>query len=249
MHRGFTASKKYTVTASLAIWALAAQAARAESEAAAALTWRDVLQSGGLPMYVLAGLLGAMSILAVALVIYFFIVLRASQVAPYTVHRAILENIRLGAFDTARKACEHRPCPLSAVALTAMDYVRDVPDVDPALLKDIMEGEGARQSDSIMGQTQYLLDIAAVAPMIGLLGTVWGMIQAFGSIATDIASAKPIVLAEGVSQALLTTAWGLMLGIPAMIFYAYFRRQASKVVSYLESATTDIMTALQSRSA
>ena len=217
------------------------------SEVAVQFTWRDVLQSGGAPMYGIAGLLGAMSILAVALIIYLFIVLRPSQVAPISMGRELIENIRRNNLDGARRICENRPCPLSAVVLVAMDYMRDVPDVDPALMKDIMEGEGARQSESIQGQTQYLLDISVVSPMVGLLGTVWGMIRAFSSIATDIASAKPIVLAEGVSQALLTTAWGLMLGIPAMIFYAYFRRRSSQVISYLESASTDALIALQTR--
>lgn len=211
------------------------------------LTWREVLQSGGTPMYVIAGLLCAMSVMAVALVIYFLIVLRASQVAPIALGRTLIDNLRHGGMDYARKSCEHRPCPLSAVALSALDYMRDVPDVDPALMKDVMEGEGARQSESIQGQTQYLLDIAVISPMVGLLGTVFGMINAFGAIASDIASARPLVLAEGVSQALLTTAWGLMLGIPAMIFYAFFRRRASQVVSYLEAASTDILIALQIR--
>ncbi len=213
----------------------------------APLTWREVLQSGGTPMYIIAGLLCVMSVMTVALIIYLLIVLRTSQVAPVNLGRAVIDSLRQGSIDTARKSCEHRPCPLSAVALSAMDYMRDVPDVDSALMKDVMEGEGARQSESIQGQTQYLLDIAVISPMVGLLGTVWGMINAFGAIASDIASARPIVLAEGVSQALLTTAWGLMLGIPAMLFFAFFRRRASQVVSYLEAASTDILIALQIR--
>ena len=83
--------------------------------------------------------------------------------------------------------------------------------------------------------------------MIGLLGTVFGMLRAFGSVARDIASAKPVVLAEGVSQALVTTAFGLIVGIPAMMFYAYFRRRAAKQISHLEAASTDILTALMSK--
>ena len=107
--------------------------------------------------------------------------------------------------------------------------------------------EGGRQAETIQGQTQYLLDIAAVAPMVGLLGTVFGMLRAFSSIALDIAKAKPILLASGVSQALVTTAFGLMVGIPAMMFYAYFRRQSSKMVSHLESSSSDVLTALLSK--
>jgi len=207
------------------------------------LSWQEVLSNGGWPMFVL----GFVSILAVAFIIYFFVVLRASQIAPERLRRGLRESLLKGGIEQARKMCEDRPCPLSAVALAAMDYIRDVSDADPALLKDVIEGEGARQSESIQGQTQYLLDIAVVAPMIGLLGTVLGMLRAFSSIALDIAKAKPIVLAGGVSQALVTTAFGLLVGIPAMMFYAYFRRQSSKMVSHLESASTDMLTALLSR--
>ena len=201
---------------------------------------REVLRNGGWLMYVLAG----MSFLTVAFVIFFFVVLRPGQVAPPVLHRELSDKIKAGALDDARRAAEYRPCPLSAVTLAAMNYVRTMPNVDPVLLKDIVEGEGARQAEAIQGQTQYLLDIAVVSPMIGLLGTVFGMLKAFGSVAHDIASAKPVVLAAGVSQALITTAFGLIVGIPAMIFYAYFRRRASKLVSHLESSATEILTAL-----
>ena len=131
--------------------------------------------------------------------------------------------------------------------MTAMTYLDEVGDVDPGVLKDVIEGEGARQAEEIQGQTQYLMDIAAIAPMIGLLGTVFGMLQAFSSVALDIAKAKPVLLAAGVSKALVTTAFGLIVGIPAMLFYAYFRRRSSKMVSVLELASMDVLTKLVSK--
>jgi biopolymer transport protein ExbB len=219
-------------------WAQGAAAPAAES-----LSWRGVVESGGWLMYVLA----AMSLLTVALVVYFFAILRVGQVAPRPLHRELVERLRAGQLDEARRACEFRPAPLAAVALVAMDYARSVPSPDPVLLKDVMQGEGARQADAIEGQTRYLLDVAVVAPMVGLLGTVFGMLRAFSAVALDIAKARPMVLAGGVSQALVTTAFGLMVGIPATIFYAYFRRRSAMVVSHLEAASTDVLTALLSR--
>jgi biopolymer transport protein ExbB len=174
-------------------------------------------------------------------------VLRNGQVAPRALRRELIEKIRAGALDDAGTACDYRSCPLSAVAAAGIEYIRTVPQTDAMILRDVMEGEGGRQSEAIQGQTQYLLDIAVVAPMVGLLGTVFGMLRAFSSVALDIAKAKPVVLAGGVSQALITTAFGLIVGIPAMIFFAYFRRRASKVVSHLEAASADVLTALLSR--
>lgn len=204
------------------------------------MPWQEILASGGWLMYVLA----FMSVLTVAFVIYFFVVLRTAQIAPRKLRRDLMDKIRDGAREDARRACEYRPCPLAAVAMVAMDTLRDTPGANALLVKDIVEGEGSRQAESIQGQIQYLHDIGVVAPMMGLLGTVLGMLQAFGSLALNEAAAKPVVLAHGVSQALVTTAFGLFVGIPAMIFYAYFRRRATKQVSYLESASGEVLMAL-----
>lgn len=206
------------------------------------MSWQEIVQHGGSLMWVLAGL----SVLTLAFVIYFFVILRKSMVAPRALQRELVDKLRSGAMDDARRLCEFRSCPLSSVAMSAMDYARDVPQADAMLLKDVIEGEGSRQAEHIQGQTQYLMDIAAVAPLIGLLGTVFGMLRAFSSVALNIANAKPVVLAAGVSQALVTTAFGLMIGIPAMAFYAYFRRKAAKLVAFLEASSTEVLTALLS---
>lgn len=204
------------------------------------MTWQEAVQYGGWLMWVLA----AMSVFALALIVYFLFTLRVGQTAPRRLRRELIENLTQGDRAEARKLCEDIPCPLSTVTLAAMDYLRDIPDPDPVLLKDIIESEGARQAERMQGATQLLLDVGAIAPMVGLLGTVFGMLQAFGGIAYSMESAKPVVLAQGVSQALVTTAFGLLIGIPAMMFYAYFRRRASRQIAILEVAVTDILTAL-----
>lgn len=190
----------------------------------------------------------AVSVLTLAFIIYFIVVLRTGQVAPRKLHRRLVEHLRAGEFEDARKECERQRCALAYVTLAAVNYMRQMPDPDPTLLKDIIEGEGARQAETIQGQTLYLLDIAAIAPMMGLLGTVFGMVRAFGGVAEGLASAKPVALAGGVSQALYTTAFGLIIGIFAMVFYAIFRRMAAKLISHLEAASIDILTAFMGRS-
>lgn len=204
---------------------------------------RDIVKNGGKVMYVLA----ALSVFTVAFIVYFFIVLRVAQIAPAVLRKDIVEKVRQGDLNDVRRVCEYKSCPLSAVTLSAVDYLRDISEVDPVLMKDVVEGEGARQAEAIQGQTQYLYDIAVVAPMLGLLGTVLGMLKAFSTIAFDLAQAKPVNLANGVSQALITTAFGLIVGITAMIFYSFFRRKAARLISVLESASTDVLTAILGR--
>ena len=114
--------------------------------------------------------------------------------------------------------------------------------------KNIVESEGARQADSMLSQAQLLLDLSAIAPMLGLLGTTLGMLKAFGAVAQDVmVAAKPVILAQGVSQAIITTIFGLIVAIPCMAAYAYFRRRASKLVGQLELASAEIVTAVAAR--
>lgn len=95
--------------------------------------------------------------------------------------------------------------------------------------------EGGRIADRLMASVDWLADIAAIAPLIGLLGTVLGMFQAFGGIASDVqAGAKPMVLAQGVSQAIVTTIFGLVIAIPCLFMHAIFRRRAAKRIAEIE---------------
>ena len=95
--------------------------------------------------------------------------------------------------------------------------------------------EGGRIADAMMSSVDWLADIAAIAPLVGLLGTVLGMFQAFGGIASDVsAGAKPVVLAQGVSQAIVTTIFGLVVAIPSLAAYAIFRRRAQKRIAEIE---------------
>jgi biopolymer transport protein ExbB len=208
------------------------------------MSFDQIMRTGGGVMWVLAGA----SFLTVVFVVYFAMVIRVAYVVPRRVQRDIIDKLKSGApLDDVHKFCEDNPCALSMVVARAIDYMRNSPGTDVASLKDIMEGEGARQSDSIQGQAQYLLDIAVLSPMLGLLGTVIGMLQAFNAVALDTAVARPVELAAGVSKALVATAFGLIVGIPSMGFYGYFRRKASNVVSNLELAAIEVFTVLAGR--
>ncbi len=103
------------------------------------------------------------------------------------------------------------------------------------------EAEGGRIADRLMSQAEWLADIAAIAPLVGLLGTVLGMYQAFGGIANDLAAnARPVVLAQGVSQAIVTTVFGLIVAIPALAAHAFFRRRTARRVAQLESLAVEL---------
>ena len=229
-----------SVTAAVAQEAAEAVAAAAPAAGKYGMSFKQAWEYGGWIMWVLA----AVSVFALSLVFYFSWALRANGVTPHDLLTDILAKIRVGDLNEVRRLCDRHPCPLSAIVLAALDCLRNVPNCDVTLLRDATESEGARQADAIQGQTEFLLDVSTISPLLGLLGTVTGMLTAFGSIATDVASAKPVVLAAGVSQAIVTTVFGLIVAIPAMAFYAWFRRRASRQISNLEAASSEVLTAI-----
>src|SRR5207248_219301 len=90
----------------------------------------------------------------------------------------------------------------------------------------------------------YVADIGMIAPLLGLLGTVFGIIHSFGALGADIGSARYVALSRGISEALVNTSAGLAIGIPAMMFYAFFRGRAQKLISELEAASTHVLALL-----
>ena len=204
------------------------------------MSMQEIIETGGWIMYIL----GAMSVFGLAMIIYFLLVLRQGQLIPKKLLQNVQQLLSKGRVDETRALCRKKRSPVSSVILAALDYAQTTDDPEPTLLKEVIEGEGSRQATLIQNQIQYLLDIGVIAPMFGLLGTVWGMLKAFNTVALDLAKAKPMLLAAGVSQALITTVGGLAVAIPAMIFYAYFRGRTSKLLARLETVSAELLTLL-----
>ena len=104
-----------------------------------------------------------------------------------------------------------------------------------------VETAGSHVAERLQASVDWLADLAAIAPLVGLLGTVLGMFQAFGGIANDLAAnARPVVLAQGVSQAIVTTVFGLVVAIPCLVFYAILRRRTARRIAGLESLAVSL---------
>lgn len=202
-----------------------------------------ILESGGVLVIVLA----AMSVVAAALILYFFFTLNASRVMPSAFLRDVEVMLEQGRFEEALALCERNRSPAARIVQSAVQYVERVGEPDPDLLRQLVEGEGIRQAGRLQAQISYLMDIGVIAPMVGLLGTVMGMLTSFSAVALDIHKARPMELANGVSQALVTTAAGLMVAIPAMVFYSLFRGRLTKLTGSMELAATNVVTLLAHR--
>ncbi|MEI6210691.1 MAG: MotA/TolQ/ExbB proton channel family protein [bacterium] len=206
-------------------------------------TLRQAWRAGGWIMWILAGMAGC----GVLLMLRQLIFSNAQSVIPRGLLTEMLDRVRAGELSAARRGCEERPCPLSAIALKAFDHLRHAPKAGVSLLRDTVEAEGARQADLMTSQAQLMLDIAVIAPMFGLLGTVLGLLQVFGPAATDPALMRAALQAGGIVQALSTTAFGLLVAIPAMACHAWLRRRTTRQIAALESAAAEIVMAVVGR--
>src|SRR5213595_2189264 len=133
---------------------------------------------------------------------------------------------------------------IARVVQKMLDFTTKNPHADFQQLREIAETEGTRVAASLNNRVIYLADIGMIAPLLGLLGTVLGIIRSFGALGADLGTARYVLLSKGISEALVNTCAGLSLGIPAMMAYAFFRGKAQKLISELESASTHVLALL-----
>lgn len=196
------------------------------------ITLAQAWNYGGPLMWVLAGL----SVIAGAIVLYLLFAQRRGALAPRTLVSDVFSKLQAGDHGEARRLCDRRPCAFSALVLAALDSVRTTPAGQRPSVSQAVETAGAHAAERLQASVDWLADIAAIAPLVGLLGTVLGMFQAFGGIAGDLAAnARPVVLAQGVSQAIVTTVFGLVISIPCLAFHAMLRRRTAKRIAGLET--------------
>jgi biopolymer transport protein ExbB len=213
------------------LWALSASAqAQAPGAAAGTGTWGEILSRGGPVMLVLA----AMSLVTVFLIFYYLFTLRSELIVPSALLKQLAAALHQKDYDLMMRACEADGSPAAKVIAAGLGIHRRTKR-NYALVRGALEDEGARQAGVLWQRIQYLQDIAVIAPMVGLLGTVIGMIQSFMGMQAQDAAPRPTVIADGVSMALVTTAAGLLLGIFAMIVYAAFRGRIHRLVGELET--------------
>jgi biopolymer transport protein ExbB len=118
---------------------------------------------------------------------------------------------------------------------------KENPYLDLESLQKIAEAEGNRFVLKLNQPTTLLMDLGVIAPMIGLLGTVVGILRAFGNLADDVTPMRTVLLAGGVSQALVATAIGLVIGMLAMFFYAIYRSRVNYLIGQFETVITPLM--------
>lgn len=168
------------------------------------------------------------SILALAIIFERFYTLRHQQIVPPGLLEQTLENLRKhGANPDVMRALSEG----SALGRIFAVGVRNV-NVSRELMKESLEEAGRAVAHDLERYLTTLGTIASVAPLMGLLGTVVGMVEIFGSQSPS--GGNPAVLAHGISVALYNTAFGLIVAIPSLIFYRFFRGRVDAFLVEME---------------
>ena len=178
------------------------------------------------------------SMVTLTLIIYcFFTLTEKSITTPELLERMepFFENEDLEGLATY---VSERPQATARIVDRTLQFLERHPDADADSIRIVAETEGNRIAASLNQRVLYIMDVGVLSPMLGLFGTVVGILNSFGHIASTESPMRTMLLAGGVSQALVSTAAGLIVGITAMAFFAYFRGRVGHLVSVLESEST-----------
>ncbi len=196
----------------------------------------SIIQAAGWPIWPLI----ACSVLALALICERFVSLKTARIAPpKLLDEAITVSSRsLPTPDVVNQLAQSSA--LGEVLASGLRALNTNPQCSEADLRATMEGSGRAVAHRLEKYLSALGTIASAAPLLGLLGTVIGMIEIFGSQGGNtgaLGGGNPAQLAQGISIALYNTAFGLIVAIPALIFWRYFRGRVDAYLLTLELAS------------
>lgn len=199
----------------------------------------SIFLRGGFIMYPIL----LLSVLGVGIAIERYLVIRKARMNAPKFTLNIRNMLVKGDFEGAIKLCMQENTPTANMIKKGLKKIK----FGHERVKEAIEDSGKQEITKLEKGLSILATIAGVAPLLGFLGTVTGMIGAFMKIQDLQGSASPSDLAGGIWEALLTTAFGLGVGIIALISYNYFVASVNKLVSQMETTSTDVLDTIEEK--
>ncbi|MBI5431034.1 MAG: MotA/TolQ/ExbB proton channel family protein [Nitrosomonadales bacterium] len=183
-----------------------------------------IVEAAGWPIWFLI----LASVIAVGLIVERLMFLRGNRIAPSTLLNDVVNELKARGVSDGMLAKLAEGSPLGRIFAAGLKNIKSPPDV----MKESIEEAGRAVAHDLNRFLSALGTIATISPLLGLFGTVVGMIEIFGS--QNPAGNNPAVLAHGISVALYNTAFGLIVAVPSMIFYRHFRARAESLTIEME---------------
>ena len=222
---------------------LAQNAGEGSAAAEAPAGFLSILFSGGIVGAIMILILLALSMTAAYLIFDHLMTIRRKDLIPEGLSEQVRQCLLSGDVAGAQAACNGRPSFLSFVLMHGISEL----DFGWNAVEKSIEDALAEQSARLFRKIEYLSVIGNIAPMVGLLGTVIGMIIAFQNVATTQGTASAPQLAEGIYQALVTTVGGLIVAIPSIGAFAIFRNRIDQFVAEAAYIAQHVFTPLRRR--
>jgi biopolymer transport protein ExbB len=193
-----------------------------------------LIQRGG----VIFVLIIALSVVAVAIIIDRMLFYKKTRGDEEAIMRRLETTLAKGNFDEALAVCEAMPSPITNLMKVGIEHRAYSREVIKMAVSDAANMEIPQMERFL----STLGTIAHVTPLLGLLGTVTGNIQAFGVLGqTGVGTGDPTILAKGISEALLTTAAGIIVSVPAIAFYNYLVSRVNHSIIRLENRVNELV--------
>ena len=183
-----------------------------------------IVEAAGWPIWFLI----LASIISVGLIIERLMFLRSRRIAPPTLLDEVIKELKQRGVSDSMLTKLADSSPLGRIFAVGLKNIKSTPEV----MKESIQEAGRAVAHDLERFLTALGTIASISPLLGLFGTVVGMIEIFGS-QTAVGN-SPAILAHGISVALYNTAFGLIVAIPSMIFYRYFRSQVDGLTMEME---------------
>ncbi|MBZ0200683.1 MAG: MotA/TolQ/ExbB proton channel family protein [Ignavibacteriaceae bacterium] len=200
----------------------------------------EIFLKGGLLMWAIL----FSSIIGLGVVIDRYIVLRKAKINIPAFMVRIRGLLKKKDISGAVSYCMEEKSPVANIIRKGLKKYK----LGHERVKESIENAGRQEITKLEKGLSILASVAGIAPLLGFLGTVTGMIQAFMTIESLQGSANPSDLAGGIWEALVTTAFGLIVGIPALAFYNYFLTSVKKLVGDMEAVANDVVDIIQDTS-
>ena len=198
----------------------------------------DLIEKSGPVFYALA----FCSLIATVVIIERLITLRRSRILPRQIID-VVEAIQPGKdLSLALEVCRKNPGVFSEVMRAGLENV----DQKWEVMRDAVIDAGRQETPAIERNLFWLQTVAQASPLLGLLGTVFGMIRMFGSVSLA-GLGDPQILSRGISEAMLATAEGLCIGIPALVAYNYFTARSDRMIAEIENHASRMVARLRPR--
>ena len=219
----------------LAVGGLAAAESSTSGPAvdAKAVSLQELLSKGGPMMWPL----GLCSVVALAFAVERFINLRSGKVVPVGIVQSVEDAVESGRVEETLRLCETDPRPAARIFTAGLRHRASSAETMEHAMEEVGRREVSRLRDNILP----LNVIANIAPLLGLLGTVFGMILAFKEVAGGAGLGKPELLATGIYQALVTTAVGLSIAIPTLALYYYFNGRIVRILRRIDDVASRLV--------